>query len=63
MKNPNDSYWTSGSDVHIPEYDQAPVTPQERKMVLDRRFSDSLWRIWWPFERRERQKLVEESRG
>ena len=21
MKNPNDSYWTSGSDVHLPEYE------------------------------------------
>ena len=88
MKNPNDSYWTSGSDVRIPEYDQPPdvygknpamtalealkernailadelVTSAERKVILDRRFSGSLWRIWWPFERRERQKFVEESR-
>lgn len=66
MKNPNDSFWNTYSDINLPEY--APKPPvvklvgwDEIETLLNRRFVTRGWRAWRLFDRRKVQLSVRQK--
>jgi hypothetical protein len=54
MKNPNDSFWTTHSDLADHCDIVTIVTEAEQKLLLDRRLVQNVWRGWRIFNRRAR---------